>query len=206
MPGEAKFAAHPKALIILGSGDGGYGGWEERVAKSLQADGYAMVGLDCANYAKTDYDLATLQADMATIARTIDVRFGNPAPPLIIGGWSMGAVQAVAAGGGPQPPPGLAGLLVISPGGRGRYGLRDTDRWDIPPTGNGTFALTDFSTTLGQIRVAQWDGKLDLLDSTRWLDTLTAPHRAFSYTFGLHDYNGASDDFLIALRQSIEWI
>ncbi len=206
IPAAAEFAARPKALILFGSGDGGYGGWEERVCKSLQADGYAMIGFDCARYAATDYDLATLQADMATIARKVGARFGDHPPPLILGGWSMGAVQAVAAGGGPNPPPGLAGLLVISPGSRGRYGLREADRWNITPTGSGTFALSDFAATLGHVRIAQWDGRLDLLGSSAWLDSLTAPHRAFSYTFGLHDYNGASDDFLLALRQSIEWI
>jgi hypothetical protein len=205
VPGQAEFAAYPRAVIIFGSGDGGFDGWEDRVCKALQADGYEVLGFDCNVYAKTDYDLDTLQADMNTIAQSSLLRYGSP-PPLILGGWSMGAEQAVPAAGGPHPPAGLTGLLLISPGNRGRYGLRVPDRWDVPPTGPGTFALEDFSHRLDGLRVAQWDGNLDLLDSKTWLASLTATHKEFDFPYGLHDYNGASDDFLTALKQSIAWI
>ena len=205
-PVQPEFAAHPKAVIIFGSGDGGFDGWEDRVCKALQADGYDVIGFDCARYAKTDYDLATLQADMAKIVQGAQSNDGNPPPPVILGGWSMGAVQAVAAAGGPLRPAGVTGLLLISLGDRGRYGLRDADRWNVPPTGAGTFALADFSASLGGLRIAQWDGKLDLLSSTKWLDGLTAAHRAFRFEYGLHDYDGASDAFLIELKKSVGWI
>lgn len=206
LPGQAEYAAHPKAVIIFGSGDGGFDGWEDRVCKALQADGYEMIGFDCNAYSKTDYDLATLQADMNTIGQDLISQCADPKPPLIIGGWSMGGEQAVPAGGGPDRPQGLAGLLLISPGGRGRYGLRDADRWDVPPTGPGTFALADFATKLDGLRVAQWDGNLDLFGSTAWLKDLTAEHRAYYFNYGFHDYDGASDKFLLALKKSIEWI
>jgi len=42
--------------------------------------------------------------------------------------------------------------LLISPGSRGRYGLRAADRWDVPPTGHGTFALRDFDYRLKGLR------------------------------------------------------
>jgi hypothetical protein len=203
IPGDPAFAAHPKALIVFGSGDGGFDGWEDRVCKALQADGCEMIGFDCARYAKTDYDLATLQADMATITHAFP---HDPMPPAILGGWSMGANQAVAAAGGPNRPAGLTGLLLISPSGRGRYGLRDADRWNVPPTGNGTFALDDFAAKLDGLRVAQWDANLDLLDSTAWLKDITTTHKAFTFTLGFHDYGGASDEFLTELKKSVAWI
>jgi hypothetical protein len=205
-PGQVEFAAHPKALIIFGSGDGGLDGWEDRVCKALQADGYEMIAFDCNSYAKSDYDIDTLQSDINTIAKTSLLRYESSAPPLILGGWSMGAEQAVPAAGGPHPPAGLKGLLLISPGDRGRYGLRDADRWDVPPTGDGTFALKDFANQLDGLRVAQWNGNLDILGSKAWLDSLTATHKAFGFPYGLHDYNGASDDFLTQLKQSVAWI
>jgi hypothetical protein len=204
LPGDPAYAAHPKAVLIFGSGDGGFDGWEDRVCRALQADGYEMLGFDCALYAKTDYDLATLQADMGTIGHAF--HHDGPMPPLIFGGWSMGAEQAVAAAGGPERPADLAGLLLISPGGRGRYGLRDADRWNVPPTGAGTFALDDFASRLNGLRVAQWDGNLDLLDSTAWLKDVTTTHRAFAFKLGFHDYDGASDAFLAQLRQSLAWV
>jgi phosphatidylglycerol lysyltransferase len=206
VPGDPKFAASPKAVIIFGSGDGGFDGWEDRVCKSLQENGYEMLGFDCAAYAKTDYDLDILQADMNVIAQSSLSKYPDHPPPLILGGWSMGAEQAVPAAGGPHPPAGVVGLLLISPGDRGRYGLRTADRWDITPTGAGTFGLVDYAKKLGRLRIAQWNGNLDLMGSKEWLTTLTAPHQKFDFSYGLHDYNGASDAFLALLRKSIEWI
>ncbi len=205
-PGQTAFAAHPKAIILFESGDGGLDGWEDRVCKALQADGYEMIAFDCAFYSRSDYDLDVLQADMGTLAQSYLSSYGDHPPPLILGGWSMGAEQAVAAAGGPHRPAGVVGLLLISPGPRGRYGLRSPDRWDVAPTGPGTFALQDFAHDLEGLRIVQWNGNFDLLGSKVWLSSLTAPYKAFGYPYGLHDYNGASDDFLAHLKQSISWI
>jgi hypothetical protein len=206
VPGQAAYAAHPRAVIIFGSGDGGPVMVEDRICRALQADGCEMISFNCNAYAKTDYDLATLQADMNTIAQSSISQYPDPKPPLIIGGWSMGAEQAVPAGGGPDRPQGLIGLLILSPGGRGRYGLRDADRWDVPPTGPGTFALEDFSTKLDGLRVVQWNANLDLLGAVKWLDTVTTDHRLYHFNYGFHDYDGADDKFLIALKKSVGWI
>jgi hypothetical protein len=203
-PGDPAFAAHPRAVIVFGSGDGGFDGWEDRVCRALQAFGCQIIGFDCAHYSKTDYDLPTLQADMNTISHAF-IGTGS-APPIILGGWSMGADQAVAAAGGPDRPGGLTGLLVISPSARSRYGLRVPDRFDVPPTGPGTFALEDFATRLNGLRVAQWDGNLDLLDSDAWLRDVTTTHQAFLFKLGFHDYAGASDAFLVQLKKSVAWI
>jgi alpha-beta hydrolase superfamily lysophospholipase len=205
-PGQAPYAAFPKAIIIFGSGDGGFDGWEHKVCQALQAAGYEMIGFDCALYAKSDYDLPTLQGDMAKIAASVEVPYGPRPPPLVLGGWSMGAVQGVAAAGGPVRIPGLAGLLLISPGDRGRYGLRVADRFDVTPTGTGTFALTDFDKNLDAYRIVQWNGNLDLMGSKTWLNSLSATHKAYDYPWGMHDYGGASEKFLKQLKESIEWM
>ena len=52
-----------RALILFGSGDFGWGGWEDAVARSMADAGFEVIGIDCAAYAKTDYDLDTLQSD-----------------------------------------------------------------------------------------------------------------------------------------------
>ena len=206
VPGDPKFAAHPLAVIIFGSGDGGFGGWEERICGPLQFAGYEMLGFDCKLYAITDYDLDTLQADFNTIAQSSLSRYGDHPPPLILGGWSMGAEQAVPAAGGPHPPQGLVGLMLLSPGERGRYGLRAIDGLDIAPTGPGTFALKDFAHSLDNVRVAHWNGAVDLPGSKNWLSSLIAPHKAFEFPYSTHYYHGFSDDFLKLLEKSITWI
>ncbi|HEY9250387.1 MAG TPA: AcvB/VirJ family lysyl-phosphatidylglycerol hydrolase, partial [Rariglobus sp.] len=42
-------------LCLLGSGDGGWSYWEERVAAHLAKKGWAVAGLDFAVYASADY-------------------------------------------------------------------------------------------------------------------------------------------------------
>ncbi len=195
-----------RALILFGSGDFGWGGWEDAVARSLADAGYDVVGIDCAAYAKTDYDLDTLQADEAEMARMASVPHGSHPPPLILGGWSMGAIQAVAAAGGAHPPPHLVGLLLLASPNRGRYGLRVTDKLDIPPTGPGTFGVSDFAEGLRPVRVLQWHGGFDPLDSVSWLQTLPAPHQELVYEHGFHDFNGPSPDFFPMLVDSVNWI
>jgi hypothetical protein len=196
-----------KAIILFGSGDGGWrSDFEERVARGLQQQGYDVIGIDCAASARTDYDLPTLQADFARIAQAAEAPFGTQAPQLIVGGYSMGAEQAIAVAGGPNRPPGLSGLLLISPVSRGRYGLRPLDQVDVPPSGPGTFALADFAGSLGTLRVAQWHGGWDPTDSVAWLSQVRAPHRELVYPEAWHNFRSACPDFLQKLGESAAWV
>ena len=204
MPGDPFYAAHPKAVIVFGSGDGGWGSWEDRVSRALQADGCEVISFDCLFYSKTDYDQPTLAADMNTLAHAFP--HTGPMPPVILGGWSMGADQAVAAAAAPNRPADVVGLLLISPSARSRYGDREPDRWNVPPTGPGTFALDDFATKLDPLRVAQWDANLDLLDSDAWLKDVSTTHKGYIFHMGFHDYAGASDEFLAELKKTVGWI
>jgi pimeloyl-ACP methyl ester carboxylesterase len=195
-----------QAIVIFASGDGGWDGLEEAISHSLQNQGYEVIGFDCYAYAKTDYDLDTLQADFTTIAQNAETPYGQHPPPLILGGWSMGAAQAIAAAGGPHPPPGLAGLLLVDPCSRGRYGLRVSDRLDMSPTGPGTFNMEEFSRTMGKLRIVQWHADEDSIDSRAWLESLTAPHREFDFPKTGHYYNNDSENFLRELVESVGWI
>ncbi len=105
----------------------------------------------------------------------------NHPPPVILGGWSMGAAQAIAAAGGPHPPPGLAGVLLLDPCSRGRYGLRLSDQSDMLPTGPGTFSMEEFTQTMGNLHVVQWHAAQDSIDSRAWLELLTAPHKEYRF-------------------------
>ena len=197
---------HPSALILFASGDGGWDGWESAVAGALQASGYTVMGIDSADYAKTSYDLATLQADWGTIAQRGLAAYPDSPPPVIAGGWSMGAAQAIAVGGGPDRPTGLMGLLLISASSRGRYGVTVADRFDVLPTGLGTFAAEDFVTGVNGLRIAQWHGEGDTVDSTAWLADLQTLHREFDYPNGGHFFGGPDPDFLSKLISSVDWI
>jgi pimeloyl-ACP methyl ester carboxylesterase len=198
--------AIPRAIIVFGTGDGGWSGFEEEISRRLQNDEYEVVGIDWHVYAENDYDLPTLQADIGKIVKSVRDPYGVDAPPVVLGGWSMGAAQAIAAAGGPHPPEGLVGLLLIDPCSRGRYGLRLTDESNILPTGPGTFAVADFARTMGNLHVVQWHAALDQIDSRAWLQVLTAPHKEYDFEKTGHFYDNDRADFLNQFSDSIPWI
>jgi pimeloyl-ACP methyl ester carboxylesterase len=196
----------PRAIILFGTGDGGWSPFEEAICKTLQLRGYEVIGIDSARYADTDYSLEILQKDMTQIAATIRARYADNNPPVILGGYSMGAAQAIAASGGPHPPAGLVGVLLVDPRSRGRYGLRLADKGDALPTGPGTFSMDDFAKTMGNLRVVQWHATEDPIDSRTWLDGLTAPHKEFDFGQTGHAYNNNRADFLGQFADSVNWI
>ncbi len=195
-----------RALILFASGDGGWSGFEEEISFALQAHGYEVIGINSYDYAATDYNLATLQADFGKISQAFEKPYGDHPVPLIVGGWSMGAAQAIAVGGGPNPPQNLAGLLVVDPCSRGRYGLRLSDRTDFLPTGPGTFGVDEFAATLANLHVVQWHAEYDSIDSRAWLTNLTAPHREFDFAKTGHYYTEGREEFLEELASSVPWI
>lgn len=195
-----------RAIIFFGSGDGGWSGFEEAVSKTLQNHGYEVIGIDSNVYAKTDYDLAILQADFGTMAQMAEATYGNHPLPLILAGYSMGAAQAIAAAGGPHPPQGVIGLLLLDPCSRGRYGLRLSDQSDVLPTGPGTFGVEEFAKKMGSLHVVQWHAVEDSIDSRAWLDSLTAPHKELDFGNTGHYYNNDRSDFLGQLVDSVPWI
>jgi len=198
--------ASPKALITLGTGSGGWSYWEERVSCKLQADGYEVLGIDFALYAQSDYDLNILQSDYQKIVQYDLKACGNRPLPVIMGGWSTGAEQSVAVAGGPHPPSGLVGLLLVSPGSEGAYGIYATNYTDWNTPAAKVFKLADFAPKLSDLRIAQWHAQLDPLDSRKWLNSLATTHREFDFDEALHDYHGACDNFLAQLSKSVSWI
>ena len=196
----------PKALILFGSGGGGWCWWEDKVCDSLRKNGYEILGIDTRLYSLTDYDIDILQQDFQTLAQYGLKPYGEHPPPLIMGGWSSGAEQAVAAGGGPHPPAGLVGLLLIAPGSWGGYGWYASHDYGPHLMKKGTFDLTDFAPNLTRLRIVQWHADLDILDSRSWLSSLKAPHREYDLGYAIHDFGEASDEFLTRLNDSLNWI
>jgi pimeloyl-ACP methyl ester carboxylesterase len=196
----------PRAIILFGSGDGGWTTFEEAMCKTLQSRGYEVVGIDYARYAESDYSLEILQRDLSQMAATVRARYADNNPPVIVGGYSMGAAQAIAAAGGPHPPAGLAGVLLVDPRSRGRYGLRLMDKGDLLPTGPGTFGMDEFAGSMAGLRVVQWHATEDPIDSREWLAGLTAAHKEFDFAQTGHAYNNNRADFLGQFADSVNWI
>jgi hypothetical protein len=79
-----------RALVLFGSGDGGWGRLENRVCSALASRGIYTVGIDFNKYAETDYDPATLTSDFAAITQNALSRSNNPMLRLftVAGRWA----------------------------------------------------------------------------------------------------------------------
>lgn len=196
-----------KAIIIFGSGDGGWSQIENRVCTFLQQNGFYTVGIDFRKYAATDYDLDVLVSDFTVIAAVAATRAGNPELPVIYAGWSMGAVQAVAASGDVDwRSPRLVGLILMSMDQRGRYGLRLPEQIGLEPDGEGTFGVADFTAAVANLRVAQMSAVDDWMNNTDWIKTLKSSHRLYELEHSNHDFNGVDDALQTDLLDGITWI
>jgi len=195
-----------RALVLFGSGDGGWGHLENRVCSILASQGIYTVGIDFSTYAEADYDAGTLALDFATVTQNALARSKNPDLPVIYGGWSMGAVQAVAAAGGQNRTQNLVGLLLLSMDKRGRYGLRLPERVGLEPEGEGTFGVADFTAAVANLRVVQFAAADDWMNNTDWIRGLPSPHRLFELENSNHDFNGADQTFENELLDGINWI
>jgi phosphatidylglycerol lysyltransferase len=199
-------AGEARALVLFGSGDGGWGHLENRVCSALAGGGMYTVGIDFNKYAETDYDDGTLSSDFAAIAQDALSRSNHPDLAVIYGGWSMGAVQAVAAAGGESRPPNLVGLILLSMDKRGRYGLRLPERVGLEPEGESTFGVADFTAQVANLRVVQFSATDDWMNNTDWISKLQTPHRLFELENSNHDFNGADETFEHDLFSGVDWI
>jgi phosphatidylglycerol lysyltransferase len=198
--------AIPRAILLFGSGDGGWGYFENRACSFLKEHGYYVIGIDCRKYAASDYSETTLAADFLALAEEGAKRVGLPDLPVIYGGWSMGAVQAVAASGSGKRANHLVGLLLLSMDSRGRYGLRLTDEINIAPTGPGTFGVSDFTEAVEDLRVLQFEAVGDWMNSSDWIKTLNSPHCLYEIENSNHDFDGLDEIFTKTLLEGLDWI
>jgi len=196
----------PRAIVLFGSGDGGWGYLENKVCTFLKANGFYVVGIDCRGYAESDYDNRTLAGDFAAMAADALRRSGHRELRVIYGGWSMGAVQAVAAAASEHRSPLLVGLLLMSMDKRGRYGLRLTDQIGFAPTGDGTFAIADFTSWVVNLRIVQYEAIGDWMNNVDWIRTLQTPLRLYELPRSNHDFNGANERFRQKLLEGLAWM
>lgn len=196
----------PRAIVVFGSGDGGWSPWEDAIARWMRDAGVYVVGFDLRDYSQRDYTRELLGQDMAKLAADAALRCDGADSPVIYGGWSMGAVQAVAAAASGLRPPRLVGLMLLSADSRGRYGLRESDELGLTPDGPGTFGLSDFSGAVKDLRVAQFHGSADFMASTAWIQTLKSPHALYVKPGANHGFDGPDDDFKPWILQGLDWV
>ena len=201
---------HPKGIIIVATGDGGWSNqWEEPVARHAAAAGYAVGGWDCRKFADTrkfNHAMLVEAFNAAVDAVRSKADLENDCPVWYTG-WSTGAEWALAAAAGPNRQKYLVGILPVAPGDRTRYGITKSDLLGIDPSGSDTAALADFSPELHGLSVALFAGSLDPLDDTEWIKSLhsATPHRLIVIPDAVHDMNGAGARFLTEFDMALQW-
>lgn len=150
----------PKAFIFFVGNDIGFWGAHQDLAKRLAGEGYHVVGFDTKKYFDRLPDSAgtrdKLYADSVTQMIVLARReLGGDSIPVVLGGHSLGAEIAswIAAH---APPPGLAGLLLISPRGRGHLRATASDIANrSAPSEPGSFSVAGQIAALpASVRVA----------------------------------------------------
>jgi len=204
-PGKVHLYRHaekPKAVIVFASGDGGWTDWEDEMASWLSDAGWWVAGLNCRTYAEKPYDADFLAEDFQRLAKSLKAPEGTP---VFYGGWSMGAVQAVAAAGTERADD-LRGILLFSCGSRGRYGLELKDELGIAPTGDGTFGVADFSGALDGLRIAQFHGSADFISSTAWIRTLQQTTALYEIPGSNHGFDGPDPKLKPQVDRALGWL
>ena len=199
----------PKGILIVGTGDGGWSYWEERVAKHAVAQGYAVGSWDCRKFADSR---KFGQADLVegfnkSVEAVRDRSDADDDCPVWFTGWSTGAEWALAAAASPDREPNLVGVLPAAPGDRSRYGITKSDLLGLTPEGPDSFALADLGPALDGICVVQFAAGLDPMDDVTWQKRLGpgCPHKVVDIPGVLHDMGGAGDRFLAELDKAMQW-
>jgi len=144
-------------------------------------------------------------ADFERIAEAAPAPLVATDAPVYFGGYGMGAAQAVAAASLLPQPARLAGLIVVAPPSRGRYGLVFTDSF-FPPRGQATFSLADLAPNLGNLRVLQLRSEHGWFESSGWLSILPGPHLQVVYPQSWREFRHANATFLKALDKGLQWL
>lgn len=213
--------SYTRAIFVFGSGDGGWSAWEDAVSRWLRDANVYVVGWDFFRYAtantremKTgdykagdkDFDATAIGQDLATLAALGLRNCKRDDLPIIYGGWSSGAVQAVPAAAWKNRPKSLRGIMMFGADRRGRYGLRTSDLIGRTPTGPGTYDLSEFNKAVANLRVAQFHGGADFMASTSWIQTLKSPHALYTMEGRNHGFDGPYEGFDGVLMDGVDWI
>ena len=215
---EAKF---PKGVLIIASGDGGWGRywvasskewtgqWEEPLAQHAATVGFAVGGWDCRKFADTrKFNQAQLAEGFNAAVAAVRQRAQLAADcPVWYTGWSTGAEWALAAAASPNREPHLVGVLPAAPGDRSRYGITTDDLLGKDPTGPDSFAIIDLAAGLRGIHITQFAAGLDPLDDATWLQALGSgtPNKLITIPGVPHDMGKSGPRFLSEFDMAIQW-
>lgn len=160
--------APPRAVVFFFGNDVGF--WEphQQLAERLASDRVAVIGFDMKALLASLPEGPPARRDSAfadsitTLIAAARAELGAGGVPLIVGGHSVGAEEALWTAAHTRPP-GLTGVLAMSPGGRGHLRITLSDRLQgADPTEPGSFSLAETIAAIPPtVRVALIRGQQD---------------------------------------------
>ena len=213
-------SAGPAIPAIYACGDGGWRGLAPRTAEQLAHIGFAVAGIDSKVYLRefsslqSPLSIKQLAHDYADVARALRVYASvDPAVPVYVYGWSLGAGFAIAVGSDSQTRANWAGVISI--------GLPKQNQLVSGVGGNHANLNAEANALYGfrsQDVLAQIAPvPLVMIQSTT--DT-ASPQKVGDMLFGVarnpkkyvlikasnHRFSGARDEFYAALGDAVSWM
>lgn len=201
--------------VLLASGDGGWKGFENAIARTMAGWGFDVYGLSTREYLKSfsvGGGLTETEAaeDFGAIAERLA---GGDGGRVTLLGWSAGASLAVLAGAREQNKKWLEGVAAISLPKEGELGWRWLDCLAFLPflKQHGPF----FSSLANVPKVAPLPLLIIQSSRDKWVpdqdrDELFAvairPRRRVFLHAGGHSFPGARTKFFEELKNGLEWI
>jgi type IV secretory pathway VirJ component len=133
LPLQYRWAAHPRAVLLFVSGDGGWASLDEGVATMLQQHDISVVGISSLRYFWKERAPERVGQDFHAIVAALD----RLDVPVFIGGYSFGAaVVPIALTHWPEADrQRLAGLALVTPGPSASFEIDPLD-WVRTPKEN----------------------------------------------------------------------
>ena len=210
-PASAGADRTPHAVVFFFGNDVGFWQAHEQLSEYLADDGYGVAGFDVRHLIASLPDAAPARRDSAFAAQIsvlIDharAALGGGGRPLVLSGHSFGAELALWTAVHVRPP-GLVGVLAISPGARGHLRITLADLAERgEPREPRSFAMADeIRTLVPAVRVALVRGSHDAYGSA---DTAMAAvgARRFEVPFAGHSMRR----LLLAgpiIRSALRWL
>ena len=213
-PAESQSTAAGPVLFL--PGDGGWRGFAVDTAESLAMYGYDVYGWDIKPYltgftnGKRTLREAEIMEDLRSMARYITGGRSQKVSPL---GWSEGAGLALLGAAASGNRNVFSGLVSIGMPGSAVLGWRLADNFTYltkKDPNEPTFATAPYLPQVSPLPLVMIHSTHDQYISTglarKLFDGAREPKRFFLVEARNHRYDGNRREFLLALREALQWI
>lgn len=210
----------PATLAIYACGDGGWRGLAPRTAQQLAHLGFAVAGIDSKIYlrefssVKTPLTIKQLAHDYADVAMALrSYAKVDPATPVYVYGWSLGAGFAIAVGSDEQTRANWAGIISIGlPKQNQLVSGLGANHANLNNEGNALYGFRseDVMRRIAPVPLVMIQSTSDTASPQKVGNALFAtardPKKYVLIKASNHRFSGAREEFYAALGNAVTWM